>query len=169
MDSISLLRWDFFKLICSNMHILLLTINIDCCCIIVDFVQLLGTIRCTEVTMELKVHMLNSAWSIRLVLCNMKTKQIYFLWSNTQDRVTWVWDKWKKCWVRDSHCDSHWVEDSSVRLAAGLCYLLHFFWLDTSVSATNFAWPLKLLTLQPLKAGRGARGLALRTGGIHDS
>lgn len=65
MDPILLPRWDFFLLICSNMHILLLfillTINIDCCCIIAVFVQSLGTIQCTEVTMELKVHMLNPA------------------------------------------------------------------------------------------------------------
>lgn len=143
------------------MHILLrfllLTINIDCCRIIVVFVQSLGTIQCTEVTTELKVHMLNSARSIRFVLCNMKTKQIYFLQSNVQERVTWVWDKWKKCWVRDSHHDSRWAEDSSVRLAAGLviCYV---FWPDATVSATNFAWPLKLLTLQPLKGGEGHGG-----------
>lgn len=78
----------FTVLICIFFFFLLLTIIV--------FVQSLGTAQCTEVTMELKVHMLNSAWSIWLVPCNMKTKRICFLWSNMQDRVTWVWDKWKK-------------------------------------------------------------------------
>lgn len=86
----------------------------------------------------------------------------FTLWWSVMAEVTWVTVKWGKVW---SQSFTLWLtlgwRDASARLCSRLSSSSSSATtFDKSLSATNFAQAPKLLTLQPLEAGRVGDGVS---------
>lgn len=127
--------------------------------------------RCHSLMRSCIILLGNAIRNERIVPVQSTNKAFFSLWVSMKAEVTWVWLKWGKVW---SQSFTLWFTLGGKTLRwdwlPGFFVFCDNFWQDTSLSATNFARPLKLLTPQPLEAGRVGGGVSASSlGGTHDS